>query len=465
MKKKPLPSLEDVYIHTGITDKGYGLLFENGYEDVGILLKYTHTDFNDMRTDFGLGFPDMKRLEWWKLAREELDKPFVVDMTNIGKTSAMIGRVGGRTISGNNGIYSNNRKVYGNVILGDHYTGSGSTSITATTDGYAMIGNNMEIRTPHTTVIGKYNQIFKEAHHCTIIGDENFVAGPHAKVRGDKNKIRWQSHHTTVTGNNNAFTKTQHCTAVGTGNVFNGGHYNSNQESSGGGSATTVYGTTTYAGSHYEASGSGDRIVMNVGRLVTSDGDVLESHGNNMILTGTTIYDGDGFHASGNNYAAVSPSGGVPLSVQYSGAQINIHSFGGPLTISPNATNKTFDGICFTWIVNGKQHTIADMTRVPSINGIQIDVYKASILPQNVQKKDVVMKPAHYLDNILGITDTLWIEGTDEKEEECVICKDRLRKIVLKPCGHLHTCAICTRKIGKCPVCQAKIVDTNVVYK
>jgi len=49
------------------------------------------------------------------------------------------------------------------------------------------------------------------------------------------------------------------------------------------------------------------------------------------------------------------------------------------------------------------------------------------------------------------------ISGEHEWQTECVICMDRVRDIVLYPCGHFCLCVQCSSKISKCPLCKQQI--------
>jgi len=46
----------------------------------------------------------------------------------------------------------------------------------------------------------------------------------------------------------------------------------------------------------------------------------------------------------------------------------------------------------------------------------------------------------------------------------CVICWARTRRCVLYPCLHMVSCATCTRRLRKCPICRAAIGKTDTVY-
>ena len=53
----------------------------------------------------------------------------------------------------------------------------------------------------------------------------------------------------------------------------------------------------------------------------------------------------------------------------------------------------------------------------------------------------------------------------DNESNECKICMERQKKVVLVPCGHTM-CDVCARKLkkGECPTCRSKISDTQKFY-
>jgi len=54
-------------------------------------------------------------------------------------------------------------------------------------------------------------------------------------------------------------------------------------------------------------------------------------------------------------------------------------------------------------------------------------------------------------------------------ESECAVCMENRRNCVLRPCGHLCTCAPCGRTLvarrDLCPICRAVIVDVVEFYR
>lgn len=60
---------------------------------------------------------------------------------------------------------------------------------------------------------------------------------------------------------------------------------------------------------------------------------------------------------------------------------------------------------------------------------------------------------------------------TSPDEEVCMICMSHLRRVILIPCGHYHTCAHCTRCIlrapnskNECPLCKQEFTAVNPVF-
>ena len=54
----------------------------------------------------------------------------------------------------------------------------------------------------------------------------------------------------------------------------------------------------------------------------------------------------------------------------------------------------------------------------------------------------------------------------DHSAEECVVCCDGAREIAFRPCGHLATCAACSRhpEMRRCPLCQAPIKERIRIF-
>jgi hypothetical protein len=48
----------------------------------------------------------------------------------------------------------------------------------------------------------------------------------------------------------------------------------------------------------------------------------------------------------------------------------------------------------------------------------------------------------------------------DSSSDECAICMTNDKCIIIVPCGHYYTCASCTAKINKCPICRIKFTKT-----
>ena len=54
----------------------------------------------------------------------------------------------------------------------------------------------------------------------------------------------------------------------------------------------------------------------------------------------------------------------------------------------------------------------------------------------------------------------------NKSEVKCIVCMERVREIVLKPCNHMLLCERCLYKLQelKCPLCRQKIYDIIVVF-
>lgn len=47
---------------------------------------------------------------------------------------------------------------------------------------------------------------------------------------------------------------------------------------------------------------------------------------------------------------------------------------------------------------------------------------------------------------------------------ECIICEERIAKIVLNPCHHLVLCSVCSHLVTQCPMCRSTITQRFEVY-
>ena len=50
-------------------------------------------------------------------------------------------------------------------------------------------------------------------------------------------------------------------------------------------------------------------------------------------------------------------------------------------------------------------------------------------------------------------------------EKLCIVCQNNLKNCVFRPCGHFSTCAVCSRQLGKCPICMSTIDDKFKIYQ
>jgi len=60
-------------------------------------------------------------------------------------------------------------------------------------------------------------------------------------------------------------------------------------------------------------------------------------------------------------------------------------------------------------------------------------------------------------------------EKTDDtpaktEEEQCVVCLDNKKVVLIYPCGHMCVCIRCSTKVKDCPVCRKKVDDVIKVF-
>jgi hypothetical protein len=45
----------------------------------------------------------------------------------------------------------------------------------------------------------------------------------------------------------------------------------------------------------------------------------------------------------------------------------------------------------------------------------------------------------------------------DTTTNDCTICMEAPKAIIIIPCGHYYTCSECTSRLDKCPICRCEI--------
>jgi len=53
-------------------------------------------------------------------------------------------------------------------------------------------------------------------------------------------------------------------------------------------------------------------------------------------------------------------------------------------------------------------------------------------------------------------------EKTDITNQQCIICRENKKNVLLKDCKHLCCCCECSKKIKKCPICRTCIKQTPI---
>ena len=52
-----------------------------------------------------------------------------------------------------------------------------------------------------------------------------------------------------------------------------------------------------------------------------------------------------------------------------------------------------------------------------------------------------------------------------KNEKLCIVCQNNMKNCVFRPCGHFSTCHICSRQLGKCPICMSTIDDKFKIFQ
>ena len=63
------------------------------------------------------------------------------------------------------------------------------------------------------------------------------------------------------------------------------------------------------------------------------------------------------------------------------------------------------------------------------------------------------------------IYDLIYGIGYNNDGDDCCICMDNEKNIMLDPCGHICVCEKCSNKLETCPICRSKISAKKKVYK
>ena len=112
-------------------------------------------------------------------------------------------------------------------------------------------------------------------------------------------------------------------------------------------------------------------------------------------------------------------------------------------------------------------------------NEIVIDMTKMRLLPVNpiaYGAADQEEEEEEVIDLTGEIEEEECIDVTDESKksppppptlqenEECVICFEAKRTVVLLPCKHCCLCSTCALNATECPLCREEVKDTLEIY-
>jgi len=93
------------------------------------------------------------------------------------------------------------------------------------------------------------------------------------------------------------------------------------------------------------------------------------------------------------------------------------------------------------------QATLAQFKRI-------LDEYKKNTDTELYNKSQSLMSVSKQLGTLCRLRDSL----------ECVICEERVAKVVLNPCHHLVLCSHCAPLVSQCPMCRSSITSKYEVY-
>ena len=73
----------------------------------------------------------------------------------------------------------------------------------------------------------------------------------------------------------------------------------------------------------------------------------------------------------------------------------------------------------------------------------------------SVTKKSAIKIVSGDIDELSDLLHVITINVfEDNASDDCAICMTNEKCMVIVPCGHYYTCAECTKKINKCPICR-----------
>jgi hypothetical protein len=55
-------------------------------------------------------------------------------------------------------------------------------------------------------------------------------------------------------------------------------------------------------------------------------------------------------------------------------------------------------------------------------------------------------------------------DDSKDNTQLCVVCLDKDKQVVIKPCMHLCTCGGCALRLEVCPICRGSITSTERIY-
>jgi hypothetical protein len=56
------------------------------------------------------------------------------------------------------------------------------------------------------------------------------------------------------------------------------------------------------------------------------------------------------------------------------------------------------------------------------------------------------------------------IESSEINVDECLLCSEKKRDTVFKPCGHVVACEACGARIKKCLICRETVSSREKVF-
>lgn len=208
-----------------------------------------------------------------------------------------------------------------------------------------------------------------------------------------------------------------------------------------------------------------DVIHLVAGQTFSGTGKTIHAHGsvsimgssctiyaNNSNITGSSlIINGDGNTITGSSNKIYGNNNNITGSSNIENGILK--TTGPPRAASMYSVFNQFSALCESSHFEGKQSPL-----IGTLNHYGGTVNYQSSSP-SVEVKTVITPTRPSEEELKND------EEADGGEDSCVICFERKRKCVIRPCKHFSLCVTCSRKkLDECPICRVKITSIESLF-